>query len=210
MENFNITLIETLIASALVLGIIKLIWSSADISIKLKKFTVPFILLFVGTTAHAAYPKLAKHAGLSPSKMDKIVKSLVKIETTTGEYTTRNKSSGAYGRYQVMPKTAKYYSKRLHIPLAQWKKPRNQDKIFKAIMTDNIKSLKRNGHTVSAFSIYGSHQQGAGGFNAIMKNKSLSKSLERNLRQNLPSNLKRTARANLKNTWISYWKKRLA
>ncbi|NOR56408.1 MAG: lytic transglycosylase [Sulfurovum sp.] len=168
------------------------------------------MLLFAGTVSHAAYPKLAKHAGVSYAKMDDIVKSLVKIETTTGKYTTRNKSSGAYGRYQVMPKTAKYYSKKLHIPVAQWKKPRNQDKIFKAIMTDNIKSLKRNGHRVSAFSIYGSHQQGAGGFNAIMKSKSLSKRLEKNLRQNLPSNLKRTARAKLKSTWISYWKKRLA
>jgi len=142
--------------------------------------------------------------------MDKIVNSLVEIETTTGKYTVRNHSSGAYGRYQVMPKTAKFYAKKLHIPLAQWKKPSNQDKIFKAIMTDNIKSLKRNGHKVSAFSIYGSHQQGAGGFNAIMKNKSLTKRLEKNLRQNLPSNLKRTARAKLKRTWISYWKKRLA
>jgi len=169
------------------------------------------MLLFAGTAVEATtYHKLAKHAGISHAKMDTIVKSLVKIETTTGKYTTRNKTSGAYGRYQVMPKTAKFYSKKLHITLSQWKTPRNQDKIFKAILKDNIKSLKRNGHAVSAFSIYGSHQQGAGGFNAIMKNKSLSKKLEKNLRQNLPSNLKRIARAKLKNTWISYWKKRLA
>lgn len=168
------------------------------------------MIFFMGTTAQAAYPKLAKQAGVSHKKMDEIVNSLVNIETTTGKYTVRNHRSGAYGRYQVMPKTAKFYAKKLRIPTSQWKKPHNQDKIFKAIMSDNIKSLKRNGHAVSAFSIYGSHQQGAGGFNSIMKSKTLSKRLEKNLRQNLPAKLKHTARAKLKRTWISYWKKRLS
>ena len=108
-----------------------------------------------------------------------------------------------------MPKTAKAYSKKLKIPHRKWKQPRNQDKIFKAIMADNISSLKRNGLKVNAFSLYGTHQQGAGGFNAIMKNKKLTKSLERNLRQNLPKRLKRTSRANLKNTWKRYWKQKM-
>ena len=105
-----------------------------------------------------------------------------------------------------MPKTAKAYTKKLKIPHSTWKRPHNQDKIFKAILSDNIRSLKRNGLKVSAFSIYGTHQQGAGGFNAIMKNKKLSKNLERNLRHNLPKKYKHISRANLKNVWKRYWK----
>ena len=142
--------------------------------------------------------------------MDLIIKKMVKHESTTGHYHTVNRNSGAYGRYQIMPSTAKAYAKKLHIPYSQWKQPKHQDKIFEAIMSDNIRSLKRNGIKVSAFSIYGTHQQGAGGFNAIVKNKTLTKRLEKNLRQNLPKRLKHTARAHLKSTWMKYWKKKMS
>ncbi len=169
-----------------------------------------FALFLVATTAEASYVKLAKDAGLSHKTMKEIVKKVVKAETTTGNYHTKNRKSGAYGRYQIMPKTANAYAKKLKIPKSKWKIPHNQDKIFKAILSDNIKSLKRNGIKVSAFSIYGTHQQGAGGFNAIMKNKKLTKSLERNLRHNLPKKLRSTHRSNLKNTWKRYWKKKFA
>lgn len=169
-----------------------------------------FTLFITATTAEASYAKLAKDAGLSHKTMKEIVKKVVKVESTTGHYHTENRSSGAYGRYQIMPRTAKAYTKKLKIPHSTWKKPHNQDKIFKAILSDNIKSLKRNGIKVNAFSIYGTHQQGAGGFNAIMKNKKLSKNLERNLRQNLPKKFRSTHRANLKRTWMKYWKKKFA
>jgi len=162
------------------------------------------------TTAEASYTKLAKHAGVSYQKMDEIIKKVVKLESTTGNYHTKNHSSGAYGRYQIMPKTASAYAKKLKIPYSQWKKPHNQDKIFEAIMKDNIRSLKRNGLAVSAFSIYGTHQQGAGGFNAIMKNKQLTKQLERNIRHNLPKKLRHTSKANLKKIWLKYWKAKMS
>jgi hypothetical protein len=140
--------------------------------------------------------------------MKKIVRKIVKVESTTGSYHTKNRKSGAYGRYQIMPKTAISYAKKLKIPKNKWKMPHNQDKIFKAILSDNIRSLKRNKIKISAFSIYGSHQQGAGGFNAIVKNKKLTKKLERNIRHNLPKKLRFTSRSNLKKTWIRYWKKK--
>ena len=177
---------------------------------KLKKYAIAFLLFFVSTSAQAKYSKLAKHAGVSHATMKKIVKKLVVIESSTGNYYVSNKRSGAYGRYQVMPKTAKFYAKKLKIPYNKWRKPYNQDRIFNAIMKDNIRSLKKNGHKVTAFSIYGSHQQGAGGFNAILKNKKLTKKMERNLRQNLPKRLKYTSKDNLRKTWLRYWKKRLA
>ena len=169
-----------------------------------------FTLFITATTAEASYAKLAKDAGVSHKTMKEIVKKVVKYESTTGNYNTKNRKSGAYGRYQIMPKTAKAYSKKLKISHSTWKRPHNQDKIFKAILSDNIRSLKRNGIKVSAFSIYGTHQQGAGGFNAIMKNKKLTKNLERNLRHNLPKKLRSTHRAKLKHTWMKYWKKKFA
>ena len=173
-------------------------------------YTVLFALFLTATAAEASYAKLAKDAGVSHKTMKEIVKKVVKYESTTGNYHTKNRKSGAYGRYQIMPKTAISYAKKLKIPKRKWKIPHNQDKIFKAILSDNIKSLKRNGIKISAFSIYGTHQQGAGGFNAIVKNKKLTKNLERNLRHNLPKKLRSTHRANLKKTWMRYWKKKFA
>jgi len=175
-----------------------------------KGYLVLIALFLTATTAEASYAKLAKHAGLSNSAMKKIVKKIVKVESTTGNYHTRNRKSGAYGRYQIMPRTATSYAKKLKIPKSKWKRPHNQDKIFEAILRDNIQSLKRNKIRISAFSIYGAHQQGAGGFNAIVKNKKLTKKLERNIRHNLPKKLRLTRRSNLKRTWIRYWKKKFA
>jgi len=175
-----------------------------------KKYTILLALVFSVTSAEASYEKLAKDAGLSHKTMKEIVKKVVKYESTTGSYFTKNRKSGAYGRYQIMPRTANAYAKKLKIPKSQWKTPKNQDKIFKAILSDNIKSLKRHGIKISAFSIYGTHQQGAGGFNAIMKNKKLSKRLEKNLRQNLPKKLSHISKENLKRTWMKYWKKKFS
>ncbi|HEY9190202.1 MAG TPA: transglycosylase SLT domain-containing protein [Sulfurovum sp.] len=147
---------------------------------------------------------------MNQQTFDTIVKKLIKVESTTGDYHIRNKKSGAYGRYQIMPKTARAYAKKLNIPYREWKQPRNQDRIFKAILKDNVRALKRNGIKISAFTIYGAHQQGAGGFNAIMKNKKLTKKLERNLRYNLPKKLRKTHRSRLVMVWKAYWQEKLA
>ena len=177
---------------------------------KLRKASLPWIMILVSSTAQASCTKLAKVAGMSQNNLQKIVDKLVKIESTTGKYNVKNHRSGAYGRYQIMPSTAKFYAKKLGIPRSKWKKPYNQDKIFKAIMRDNIKSLKKRGHAVSAFSLYATHQQGAGGFNAIMKNKKMTKRLEKSLRTNLPSHLRKVKKSRLRLTWINYWKQKLA
>ncbi|SFV61951.1 TolA protein [hydrothermal vent metagenome] len=178
---------------------------------KIRRFSMPVAMLLVSSTAQAsACSKLAKIAGIGQSNLKVIVDKLVKIETTTGGYTVKNPRSGAYGKYQILPSTAKFYAKKLKIPKYLWKKPYNQDKIFRAIMKDNIKSLKRNGHRISAFSLYATHQQGAGGFNSIMKNKKMTRSLEKNLRQNLPKKLSKVKKSKLRLTWIRYWKNKLA
>jgi len=175
-----------------------------------KKFQAVVLTLFFTTVSSHAYEALAKEAGMSQTQMKKIIKKVVKFETTNGSYTKLNRKSGAYGRYQIMPSTAKAYAKKLHIPYSKWKLPRNQDRIFQAILKDNIRSLKRNGLEINAFAIYGTHQQGAGGFNAIMKNKKLTKRLERNLRHNLPKKLSKISRKKLKHVWVKYWKKKFS
>ena len=177
---------------------------------KLRKASIPWIMLVAGTAGQASCAKLAKFAGMHETSLEKIVDKFVKIETTTGKYDVKNHSSGAYGRYQIMPSTAKYYAKKLDIPTHLWKKPYNQDKIFRAIMKANIKSLKKRGYEISAFTLYATHQQGAGGFNAIMKGKKLTTKLERNLRQNLPGKLRKVKKSQLRATWINYWKKKFA
>ncbi len=176
---------------------------------ELIKLSIPLAMFLASTNMEASYSKLAKVANMHPKTLEQIVHKLVKIESTTGKYNAENKNSGAYGRYQIMPSTAAYYAKKLHISIHQWKKPDNQDKIFNAIMKDNILSLKRGGHKISAFSLYASHQQGAGGFNAIIRNKPLTKKLEHNLRQNLPGKLQKVKRSQLRMTWIRYWKRKL-
>ena len=176
---------------------------------KLRKVSMPLVMLFVSTTAQASCSKLAKFAGLKQKTLENIVERLVKIESTSGKYNVKNHRSGAYGRYQIMPSTAKFYAKKLKIPRHLWKRPYNQDKIFRAIMKDNIKSLKKRGYKISAFTLYATHQQGAGGFNAIMKGKKLTKKLEKNLRQNLPGKLKKVKKSKLRVTWINYWQKKL-
>ena len=168
------------------------------------------LLLFLHTSLEASYAKIAKKAGISHRTLQQIVKKIVKVESTTGSYHAHNKKSGAYGRYQIVPSTAKAYAKKLHIPYYKWKQPHNQDKIFKAMLKDNILALKQSGIKISAFSIYGVHQQGAGGFRSIIKNRKLTKRLERNLRVNLPPKLRSVKRSKLKRTWISYWKKRFS
>ncbi len=176
----------------------------------LRSASALLFFFYLGTTGANAltYNNLAKHAGLNHKTMKKIVKKLVKAESTNGSYHARNRKSGAYGRYQIMPKTAKFYAKKLSIPYSQWKRPANQDKIFQRILKDNILSLKRNNIKVNAFSIYGTHQQGSSGFKAIVTNKKITKSLERNIRGNLPSHLKSVHKSRLRFTWMRYWKKK--
>ncbi|MFT7880539.1 MAG: transglycosylase SLT domain-containing protein [Sulfurimonas sp.] len=213
IKNYNIkgAIIELLAYTVIILIAIALIVTRTKRTAFTQQLLALLTVLFLSTTtAEAAYERIAKHAGISSQKFAKIVKKIVKIESSTGSYYAKNKKSGAYGRYQIMPKTAKEYAKKLGIPYSQWKKPRNQDRIFQAILKSNIRALKKKGIAINAFTIYGAHQQGAGGFNAIMKNKKLTRSLERNLRYNLPKKLRKTHRSRLTRVWKQYWKQRLA
>lgn len=147
-------------------------------------------------------------AGEEPS-LDEIKKKIVKVETPNGKYTTVNKSSGAYGKYQIMPKTAKHYTRKLNMPHSKWKRPENQDKIFTALLEDNIKNLKKQGLKINAFNVYGCHQQGARGFACIMKNENLTSKSYMRLRRNLPRKYRHMSKKELRETWINYWKNKM-
>ena len=143
------------------------------------------------------------------TKMEKITEKIVKVETPNGQYTTVNKKSGAYGRYQIMPKTAKHYTKKLHMNHREWKTPENQDKIYTAILSDNVTSLKKKGHDINAFTVYGAHQQGATGFDYIMRSKNLDRKTCMRLRRNLPKQYKYIKNEKLRTAWINYWSNRM-
>jgi len=147
--------------------------------------------------------------GCGEPSLNEIKDKIVKVETPNGKYTTVNKNSGAYGKYQIMPKTAKHYTRKLKIPRSEWKKPKNQDKIFTALLEDNIKNLKKHKFKVDAFTVYGCHQQGANGFICIMKNQNLSNKSYRNLRRNLPGKYKNIDKNQLRKMWINYWKNKM-
>lgn len=148
--------------------------------------------------------------GCADPTMDEITEKIVKVETPKGHYTTVNRSSGAYGRYQIMPKTAKHYTKKLNMDHRKWKHPKNQDKIYLAILEDNVSALKKCGYDINAFTVYGCHQQGARGFNYIMTNKKLNSKTCMRLRRNLPKQYRYVKNDKLKDTWVNYWSNRMA
>jgi muramidase (phage lysozyme) len=139
--------------------------------------------------------------GLTPAQIDR----LVQLETTNGKYDEVNNRSGAYGRYQIMPDTAKYYAGKIGVNYENWKTPENQDKLFAAITKDNLRQLKNKNLGTDLFSIYGAHQQGVTGFSNIMNNK-LNPQLEKNMRGNLPDSYKSLKGQDLRDAWVSYWK----
>lgn len=148
--------------------------------------------------------------GCGEPSVNHIAKKIVKVETPNGKYTTVNKSSGAYGRYQIMPATARHYTKKLNMNHSQWKKPKNQDKIFLALLSDNISVLKKKGISVNAFTVYGCHQQGATGFQCIMENKNMNAYSYKKLRQNIPSKYRTARNKDLRKIWINYWSDKMS
>lgn len=172
------------------------------VNLKLFVLIFIFILLIQGCSSKT-------EPNMEPN-MDHIVKKIVKVETPNGNYTAVNKKTGAYGRYQITPATATYYSKKLDINDYCWKEPKNQDKIFKALLSDNIRCLRTKGHKINAFTVYGAHQQGATGFDNIIKNRNLNDDMYVKLRRNIPAEYRNCKDEELCEVWVCYWKKKLS
>jgi|GEM_PF-1945004 len=175
--------------------------------VNLKLFVLLFIsFLLIQGCSSKTEPNMEPHG---EPNMDRIVKKIVKVETPNGNYTAVNKKTGAYGRYQITPATATYYSQKLFINDYRWKEPKNQDKIFKALLSDNIRCLRTKGHKINAFTVYGAHQQGATGFDNIIKNRNLNDDMYAKLRRNIPAEYRNCKDEELCKVWVCYWKKKL-
>ncbi len=148
-------------------------------------------------------------SGCGDPSLDEIKEKIVKVETRNASYTAVNKKTGAYGKYQILPSTGRFYAKKLNIPVSQWRTPENQERIFEALLQDNIEQLKKQGLDVDAFTVYGCHQQGASGFVCIMKNENLTKKFHIKLRRNLPPQYRNVDPNDLRKTWINYWKNKM-
>lgn len=160
-----------------------------------------------GTTKEEVIPKQSRFYSGPAQLTDDQFNKLIEIESG-GNYEAYNERSGAYGKYQFIPSTAAAYAKKLGFVGNEWKKPENQEAMFRAFTQDNIDMLNKKGIPVDAFHVYAAHQQGVGGLSNILAG-NMTPSLERNLRSNLPgasSSLKGLA---LRDAWVNHWKNRL-
>ena len=133
--------------------------------------------------------------------------SIAKVESGD-DYTAVNPTSGAYGKYQFIPSTAREYATKLGLEGDSWKTPENQEKMFSAFMADNIRGLQNKNLEVNPFTVYGAHQQGLTGFSNIMAG-NLTNKLEANMRSNLPNQFKGLQGMDLRNAWVNYWRNRM-
>ena len=105
-------------------------------------------------------------------------------------YKTVNKSSGAFGKWQLLPKTAKTIAKRLNIPIKDIKLPKNQIKIAKYLREENYNQIIKHGYAPTFTIQYIYWQQGSIGANAILsyltKGTPVPTRVVRNMLSNMP------------------------
>ncbi len=85
------------------------------------------------------------------------------VVESAGKWDALNKGSGAYGRFQFMPKTEKSYAKKLGISIEEARTPAGQMAMVSAFTNDNRKGLQRAGFEPTQKNLYMAHQQGLGG-----------------------------------------------
>ena len=166
------------------------------------------------TTPHALaasgqFPVLAQSAGMKEPEMNAIMKKLVDVESSGGDYTAVNKSSGAFGKYQFMPETLNEYAKKTGQTVEQAKTPEGQEKMFQKYTQDNIDFLNDRDIPITALNLYGAHQQGKGGISQILQSVSKKKYLiddevAAGIRSNIP-NSKGLDKKQLAQAWLDRW-----
>jgi hypothetical protein len=109
-------------------------------------------------------------------------------------YTRRNMlGSSAYGKYQIMPDTAESVIKKygLDIPVEEWAKPENQERIYDALKNEYIRTLEMRGIDVTPQNVYAVHQLGAPRALRLFENRLNQADIDV-MRQNLPKRLQNT------------------
>ena len=82
---------------------------------------------------------------------------------SNNSYTSLNPRSGAYGRWQILPKYQKYYADKAGLSVADSKTPSGQDKVAEIIYNDGTKFLDKHNYDKSDRNRYLVHQQGRQG-----------------------------------------------
>jgi hypothetical protein len=155
------------------------------------------------STTPSNNPPSPSKTGLNSAEITR----LAEIESSNAGYDAFNPRSGAYGKYQFIPSTAKVYAEKLGLKGDEWKTPENQDRMFAAFTADNTRGLERKGLPTDLFHIYGAHQQGLTGFSNILKG-NITPTLEKNMRSNIPNEYKNLKGEELRDAWINYWKEK--
>jgi hypothetical protein len=109
-------------------------------------------------------------------------------------YSRRNMAgSSAYGKYQIMPDTAKAVIKKhgLDIPFEEWAKPENQERIYDALKDEYIRTLEMRVIDVTPQNVYAVHQLGTPRALRLFGNKLNQADIDI-MRQNLPKQLQDT------------------
>ena len=167
----------------------------------------------------------------NPSDMDYYLHTVDMMENGgTGSYDLVNSSSGATGRYQIIPKYANTWCKNTtpeYNCCATWKHSREcQDEMFDYLTQQNINQLKKMSSSLplTNCSLYIAHQQGTGGMAWIYTGKipqafknddgsiNFAK-MKKNVYKNLSGKyreeaLNATTPDELRNIYIEYWSDR--
>ncbi len=122
----------------------------------------------------------------------------------TDPYKAVNKKSGAFGRYQFIPKYAEPYADKLGVTVDDMRTdPNLQDTAAKLKLQDLQRELASYGIPVTKQNIYLGWQEGAKGLYDLMQGK-LPGGSYKALDLNLPKGIDRTPEA-----FLDYWYKRL-
>lgn len=79
---------------------------------------------------------------VAPSGIDTFLRALGQVESG-GRYTARNASSGAYGKYQILPSSWRAWTRHYLHDATAWPTPHNQEAIARARVTDLYRSFGR-------------------------------------------------------------------
>lgn len=85
-------------------------------------------------------PAAAETTG--PAGIDTFLRALGQVESG-GRYTARNASTGAYGKYQIIPSSWRAWTRHYLHDANAWPTPRNQEAIARARVTDLYRSFGR-------------------------------------------------------------------
>lgn len=164
------------------------LYNYADQAIKEKQKSDSLAELFAGIDT--VDPK-AKTINVQSGKYDpeSYMKTLKDIESSGGNYKAINKQTGAMGAYQFLPSTLKALQKRTGESFSNQEfisNPKLQDKYFKMLVEDNVKTLQNMDIPVNNFTLWAAHNLGPKQAKELIGSGALSDRTRAFIKSNLP------------------------